>query len=297
MLNSGCAVGRYEESALVDIQRFVSRASQFGSRSALGPERGTPKGRLRRASFAAVIALLASFAPAAAQAETLIQVSAIRVPADLDFDLRFTGGFNFGHSLIVDFVDDYTLTTDDLTVPSLGVEHRWANGTSLGLSVGRDQTDLTLDFHSEVTGRFDPTIGFSESEALRYAEVELTPVLVDLGKVWSLPRQVSLGVGATVGYVLADAEVVQSRDNLPGFFSAPGRDHESGEPLPVRVEDELVYGLFTRLEFELADGRVRPFLRARALESDLQLHALQESREIELGPLWLELGVAFALPN
>ena len=249
MLNSGCAVGRYEESALVDIQRFVSRASQFGSRSALGPERGTPKGRLRRASFAAVIALLASFAPAAAQAETLIQVSAIRVPADLDFDLRFTGGFNFGHSLIVDFVDDYTLTTDDLTVPSLGVEHRWANGTSLGLSVGRDQTDLTLDFHSEVTGRFDPTIGFSESEALRYAEVELTPVLVDLGQVWSLPRQVSLGVGATVGDVLADH----------------GIDHAMVEAVAERHAASIVAALHERGQLEaLVRRRLAPFFAAPA---------------------------------
>lgn len=278
-------------------QRLASHSSQSRPRSAFEPGQTAPAIRPSLVSCVAVIVLLASLAPATARAETLIQLSAVRIPTDLDFDLRFTGGFNFGHSFIVDFVDDYTLTSDDLTVPILSAEYRWPSGTSLGLSVGRDQIDVTLDFHSEVTGRSDPGIRYSASETVRYAEVELTPVLLDLGKVWSPHRRVSLGVGATIGYLFADGEVVQASEDLPGRFSTPWREHDRGEPLPIRVGDEFVFGLLARLEIELADGRVRPFLRARSLDADLELNALQENREIEVGPVWLEFGAGFALPK
>jgi hypothetical protein len=229
--------------------------------------------------------------------ENVISVNGFATSADTSLFRHVQAGFNFGHGMIYDFDESIALDADRPSGIAVRFEHR-RGSLAFAVSAGWTSIDLPYSWEQLGTPRFPDVPPFSPTRSTgTFARVDLYPVLVDIARIWNPGTRAHVSLGATVGVVAADARArAEDRDFGNGFNFLPFEESGTDTPGPVAIDvsSAVALGAMVGVDFDLTP-RLRPTLRVRWLDADLDVGAVGTESTLELGPWWIELGVGWKI--
>lgn len=242
----------------------------------------------------AAVLLTTFLATTALHAEDRVRLGGLAVGANLDLEVRAQQGFNFGHGMIYDIEEDLAVGADDGTGLTVSWLHTVGPRLALGLTVGKAELDLPWAFSSRWTPRFPQAVVDSAS-AGRFTQAEILPLLLDLRGRWMVGERVEFSAGVSAGYVFASVADPTTKDRVGTFLIQLVADPQLPvESVDVAVDDAPAYGAVLGLELRLARS-LHPYLDVRFLEADLDFQAVGRTTPLEVGPVWVELGLGWRI--
>ncbi len=253
---------------------------------------------MKAAGFALFWMALQGAGAALLATENVISVNAIATSADTSLFRHVRAGFNFGHGMIYDFDESIALDADSPAGIAIRFEHHRDQGLVFAVNAGWTRFDLPYSWHQLATPRFPDVPPFSPTSSTGdFARVDAYPVLLDVGRAWKLGARARVSLGATLGVVIAEAEArAADHDFGNGFNFLPFEESGADTPGPVAIDVDSAeaLGAVVGIDFDLTP-RLRPALRVRWLDADLDIGAVGTESTLELGPWWIELGVGWKL--
>lgn len=236
--------------------------------------------------------------PALFATENVIAIEGFATDADTDLFGHVRAGFNFGHGMIYDFDESIALDADSPSGVSVRFLHRRDDGLEVAVSAGWTGLDLPYSWEQTATPRFPDVPPFSPTASTGdFAHVDLYPILIDVGRGWMVGERGHFSLAGTVGAVVAEARPrADDRDFGNGFNFLPFEESGIDTPGPVAIDvgDAVAYGVVAGFDFDLT-ARLRPSLRLRWLDADLDLGAVGTDSKLVLGPWWVALGLGWKL--
>lgn len=186
------------------------------------------------------------------------------------------------------------LRADNARGAGVSWERRWSGGPLLGATLQRSEGDIPFRWTQMLTDRFgsEPSLRTVEGA---FSTIELTTLWLDVGYHWTLGPRIAVAVSATGAWAWPDVTPRTGfmSDFAAGWVILPLFDEESGRS-KAKVDEASAIGATVAVELRGPKDRVRPYLRARWLDLGLDFEAVGQQTSLDLGPLWLELGLGWS---